>query len=239
MPSEPFVSVDIQHRLGTLALQAKFDVTAPWTVLFGPSGSGKSTILRSIAGLVRPESGSVSVLGQLASSDRIWVPAHQRRIRWAAQQAALFPRKTVKWNLAIGMGYEGAFRGRRWLDALDEALDVFALRDLESAYPSELSGGQQQRVSVVRAAMGARDRVLLLDEPFSGLDAAVRDSLRASLGTWLGETPVISVTHDVSEAFLLGAEVVRLADGRVIAQGPAEEVLAAERKRLLGVLSSG
>ena len=234
--SEALVAVDLRHRLGTLALNVAFEATAPWTVLFGPSGSGKSTVLRSIAGLVRPDEGSVSILGERVSGDGVWVPAHRRRTRWAAQEAALFPRKTVKWNLAIGMGLEGTFAGRGWIDELDHALDVFGLRELESAYPAELSGGQRQRVSVVRAAMGARGRVLLLDEPFSGLDAEVRDRLRASLRVWLGGTPVISVTHDVGEAFLLGAEVVRMAEGRVVAQGPAAEVLAGDRERLLGML---
>jgi molybdate transport system ATP-binding protein len=91
-------------------------------------------------------------------------------------------------------------------------------------------------VSVVRAAAGARGGVLLLDEPFSGLDAGVRDRLIEDLRGWLGNTPVVSVTHDVGEAFLLGAEVVKIAGGRVVAQGPVGEVLAEERKRLVGIL---
>jgi molybdate transport system ATP-binding protein len=89
---------------------------------------------------------------------------------------------------------------------------------------------------VIRAAAGARGGILLLDEPFAGLDAGVRDALIANLRSWLGDTPIVSVTHDVGEAFLLGAEVVRIAEGRVVAQGPVAEVLAEERKRLLGVL---
>lgn len=232
MPPEPFLSVDIRRRLGELALNATFHATAPWTVLFGPSGSGKSTILRAIAGLLRPSEGTVDLFDKLVSGPGVWVPAHRRPIRWCGQEAALFPQRTVKANLAMGLGVDE----RGSVDELEHALDVFGLRSLESAYPAELSGGQRQKVSVARAAIGARGCLLLLDEPFSGLDAAVRDDLRAGLRIWRGETPVISVTHDVGEAFLLGAEVVRIREGRVVAQGPVPEVLALERKRLLGVL---
>ena len=227
MLPEPFVAIDVRHRLGKLALDATFEITAPWTVLFGPSGSGKSTILRVIAGLIRPQDGTVELFGKRVSGPGMWVPAHRRSMRWVAQQTALFPHRTVRWNLALG-SEEAA--------EVERALKVFGLAALAEAYPAELSGGQQQRVSVVRAAMGARGGVLLLDEPFSGLDAAVREGLRTGLREWLGDTPVISVTHDVGEAFLLGAEVVRVAEGRVVAQGPVEKVLAGEREKLLGVL---
>jgi molybdate transport system ATP-binding protein len=94
-------------------------------------------------------------------------------------------------------------------------------------------------VAVARAAIGSRGRLLLLDEPFSGLDAQVRNRLIASLRRWREESPVISVTHDVGEAFLLGGEVIRIAEGRVVDQGPVESVLAAERSSLLGTLRLG
>jgi molybdate transport system ATP-binding protein len=233
MPSESServaVEVDVRHQLGTLALTASIRAAAPWTVLFGPSGSGKSTILRTIAGLVRPDEGAVSVLGERVVGDGVWVPPHLRRVRWAGQRAALFPRETVGRNIAMGADAQGK-------DELDRALEVFGLRELQDKRPAELSGGERQRVSVVRAAIGARGRVLLLDEPFAGLDAGVRDGLIAGLREWLGETPVISVTHDVGEACLLGAEVVRVDQGKVVAQGVVGEVLGAERERLRGIL---
>ncbi len=118
----------------------------------------------------------------------------------------------------------------------NQALEHFALGPLAGKKPGALSGGEQQRVAVVRAALGARDRVLLLDEPFTGLDAGVRDELIAQLRGWLRGSPVLSVTHDVGEAFLLDAEVVRLENGRVVAQGPVAAALGDERKSLLGVL---
>lgn len=236
MPSEPLVEVDLRHRLGALSLAASFQVSAPWTVLFGPSGSGKSTILRSIAGLVRPDAGRVSVLGTTMSDARTWVPPHQRPVRWAGQRPALFPHKTVRWNLGMGMDGRGSRGDPERELTLDLALSEFNLGGLANRRPGELSGGQQQMVSVARAAMSAKGRVLLLDEPFSGLDAELRAGLIATLKSWLGPVPVISVTHDVEEAFLLGAEVVRVAAGRVVAQGPVAEVLAGERERLRRVL---
>jgi molybdate transport system ATP-binding protein len=135
-----------------------------------------------------------------------------------------------------GTGNDPSWAGRGWIEELERLLDHFKLSVFDHLKPDALSGGQRQMISVIRAAAGARGGILLLDEPFTGLDASVRDQLIADLRSWLGSTPVISVTHDVGEAFLLGAEVVRIADGRVVAQGPVEEVLAEERKRLLGLL---
>jgi molybdate transport system ATP-binding protein len=120
---------------------------------------------------------------------------------------------------------------------VEAALEVFDLTRLAGKRPAELSGGERQRVAVARAAVAAKDRLLLLDEPFTGLDAPVRDRLIASLRDWLGETPIVSVTHDVAEAFQLDAEIVRLAEGRVVDQGPPTVVLAQERQRLLSLLT--
>ena len=220
----------MRHRVGALQLEAAFEVRAPWTVLFGPSGSGKSTLLRILAGLVKPDLGAVTMLGRMVnqSAAGLFVPAHLRPVRWSGQQTALFPRLTVRENLALGCG--GKASGSP--DGVRGALSHFRLEPMSEARPHELSGGQQQRVAVVRAACTAHGRLLLLDEPFTGLDAGVREELIGQLGAWLGATPVISVTHDVGEALLLGAEVIRLGRGRVMAQGPAREVLGPERERL-------
>ena len=225
------MSLEVEHRLGSLKMEVGLEVASSWTVLFGASGSGKSTLLRMIAGLVRPDRGRVEVLGRTVvdTAARVWVPAERRAVRWAGQREALFPRMTVRANVACGLGRQGR--------EVEEVLEVFGLRAWADAMPGALSGGQRQRVAVARAAAGARNKLLLLDEPFTGLDAMVRGELIEALRAWLGETPVISVTHDVGEAFLLKAEVVRMAEGRVVAQGPVGEVLAAERVGLQGILS--
>ncbi len=123
-------------------------------------------------------------------------------------------------------------------------MELFRLGKLAERMPGELSGGERQRVSVARAVASAATfggpgrALLLLDEPFSGLDAVLRDELAVALRGWLAErgTPVLSVSHDVGETFLLGAEVIRMAEGQVLEQGPAEVVLAGERERLLAGL---
>jgi molybdate transport system ATP-binding protein len=219
------LEVKFRKRIGTLAMDVAFAATAPWTVLFGPSGSGKSTILRVIAGLERADSGRVSIRGRVVvdAAAKEFVPARERDVRWTAQRAMLFPQMTVEENLAFADA-----------DEVGRALEGFHLAGLARKRVHELSGGEGQRVAVARAAIGARGQVLLLDEAFSGLDAGVRDRLIVDLRAWIGDTPVVSVTHDVGEAFLLGAEVVRSAEGRVVAQGPVGEVLAEERKRLVG-----
>lgn len=232
----------MQHRQGALAFDAAFHLTEPWTVLFGPSGSGKTTILRAIAGLMRPDSGRV-VLGPepmvlFDSAAGICVPAHRRGIRLAAQVATLFPKMSVRENVAYGVP-----NGSN--DVLDDALRRFRLDGFAEAVPWKLSGGERQRVAVVRAAASAvtlgGGGLLLLDEPFAGLDLQLRDELLEDLRNWLAlmKIPVLSVTHDVGEAFQLGAEVIKLSEGKVLRQGPVGVVLAEERERLMEQLSRG
>lgn len=232
----------MQHRQGALAFDAAFHLTEPWTVLFGPSGSGKTTILRAIAGLMRPDSGRI-VLGPgpmvlFDSAAGIRVPAHRRGVRLAAQVATLFPKMSVRENVAYGVP-----NGSN--DVLDDALQRFRLDGFAEAVPWKLSGGERQRVAVVRAAASAvtlgGGGLLLLDEPFAGLDLQLRDELLENLRNWLAlmKIPVLSVTHDVGEAFQLGAEVIKLSEGKVLRQGPVGVVLAEERERLMEQLSRG
>jgi len=239
--------VRMKHRQGVAQLDVNFILTKPWTVLFGPSGSGKTTVLRAIAGFVRPDAGLISQGGSVLmdSAAGVFVPAHKRPVRSAAQAAWLFPHMSVLQNAVYGSGW-GAMPSDE-AEMTEHVLRLFRLSELKDRMPRDLSGGEMQRVSVARAVVSAvtfagPDRpLLLLDEPFSGLDVALRDDLLAelqvSLERW--KIPVLCVTHDVGEAFQLGAEVVRIADGRVVRQGPVGEVLAEERRRLMEQLQGG
>lgn len=244
------LEVKLAHRVGALSLRVEFALTQPWTVLFGPSGSGKTTVLRAIAGFVRPDAGRL-VCGPLErtlvnTEDGIFVPAHLRPVRSAAQAARLFPQMTVKENVAYGMGWGSHPADEQ--QVLAEVMELMRLTALSGRRPKELSGGEQQRAAMARAVAAAvafdsaGDRedkaLLLLDEPFAGLDGRLRDELAMGLRDWLArcKVPVLSVSHDVGECYLLGAEVVRMADGQVVEQGPVEAVLESERARLLARL---
>lgn len=148
---------------------------------------------------------------------------------------------TIRENVSYGVGKDSKADGHK---LVDEVLGLFCLGAFAERMPHDLSGGERQKVLVARAAASAvteGKKLLLLDEPFNGLDLRVRDELLEQLRQWLGrwKTPVLSVTHDVGEAFQLGAEVIKLADGRVVQQGPVATVLAEERTRLIEQLVNG
>jgi molybdate transport system ATP-binding protein len=235
------LTLQMQHRIGALELDVALNLTKLWTVLFGPSGSGKTTVLRAIAGFVRPDAGRI-MHGKTILMDhgaRVFVPPYARPVRSAGQGAPLFPNLSVLQN--IGYGVKSRIDGGG-AEIVDNAVERFQLRALAHKSPLELSGGERQRVAVVRAATSAvglgPGTLLLLDEPFTGLDLARQEQLLGELRSWLAENgvPVLSVTHDVGEAFQLGAEVIRIADGKVAAQGPATAVLADDRERLIDQL---
>lgn len=238
------LAVQLRHRIGALELNIEFELTQPWTILFGASGSGKTTILRAIAGLLRPDAGRIvlsrehdsegehTVLVDTAS--KIFVPAHARRIPLAPQRASLFPHRTVAENIHYGMAVR---KGATPREQLRSVLNDFHLDHLADKYPPQLSGGEAERVNLARA-VAARGRLLLLDEPFTGLDAPTRERLQSTLIAISHDRaiPILSVTHDVAEPFQVDAEVIRLDQGRIVRQGPANEVLANERARLLDLL---
>ena len=245
----PIASVQLCHGVGLLAIDVNFRLTHPWTILFGPSGSGKTTILRALAGLIRPDSGNILLreynrqVVLLDTDAGVFVPAYRRKVKLAAQRDTLFPHMSVRENIAYGArGMAGD--GTRFETIAETAIEQFRLKAVADVPPSNLSGGERRRVEIARAAtsaMCARDKtLLLLDEPFSGLDALLRDDLIADLTKSMESfnVPVLSVTHDVAEAFKLGAEVIKIAEGKVVEQGPVEVVLAEERKRLLAQLGN-
>lgn len=193
-----------------------------FVTVLGHSGSGKTTLLRSIAGFEVPETGSIRVDGRtvLAPGSRM-VPAHDRGIGLVSQEGALFPHLTIAQNVGFGLTGRSA-RARR--EAVAEVLDLVGLSGFGKRWPHELSGGQQQRVALARA-IAPNPRIVLLDEPFSSLDAYLRDSLRTEVRDLLksiGAT-VLLVTHDQEEALALGDRVVVMRDGQVVQSGKPHE----------------
>jgi sulfate transport system ATP-binding protein len=181
------------------------------TALLGPSGAGKSTVLRLVAGLEEPDSGTI----ELAGEDVTRTPVQKRGVGLVFQNYALFDHMTVRDNVAFGLAVRG--RPRAEQDArVDELLRLVQLADLARRFPTQLSGGQRQRVAFARAR-AVKPKVLLLDEPFGALDARVRQDLREWLHALHEETGVttLMVTHDQTEALELAEHVVVMFDGKV------------------------
>ncbi|WP_182086532.1 sulfate/molybdate ABC transporter ATP-binding protein [Aureimonas sp. ME7] len=185
--------------------------------LLGPSGSGKTTILRMVAGLDFPDRGTI----RFGQEDATTIPVAKRGVGFVFQHYALFPHMTLHENIAFGMEALRPKRSKHEIAArVEELLGLVRLPGLGERFPAQISGGQRQRVALARA-LAVEPRVLLLDEPFGALDAAVRRDLRR----WLREIhdelgiTTIFVTHDQEEALDLADEVVILRDGRIVQAG--------------------
>jgi sulfate/thiosulfate transport system ATP-binding protein len=188
--------------------------------LLGPSGSGKSTLLRVIAGLERPDSGSVLLDGQ----DFTNVPVQERGVGFCFQHYAAFKHMTVRNNIAFGLKIRK--RPKDEIDArVAELLKLIQLEGFADRYPSQLSGGQRQRMALARA-LAVEPRVLLLDEPFGALDARVREELRAWLRRLHDEVHVttVFVTHDQEEAMEIAEQIVVVNAGRIEQTAPPAEI---------------
>ena len=186
------------------------------TCLLGQSGCGKSTTLRLIAGVDRQTSGRVLIDGNVVSDSRCHMPPEQRPIGLLFQDLALFPHLTAAENVAFGLTCGRRERRRR----VEELFSKVNLRGYENSYPHELSGGEQQRVALARA-LAPRPGIMLLDEPFSGLDDRLRDGIREETIAMLREenTSVLLVTHDPVEAMQMGEEIAVMRDGRIVQFG--------------------
>lgn len=179
--------------------------------LLGPSGCGKTTVLRCVGGFERLTAGSISMEGDVVSGQGRHVPPERRRIGMVFQDYALFPHLSVERNVAFGLrgGSEALQTARQWLDTV-------GLASAAKRFPHELSGGQQQRVALARA-LAPRPRLLLLDEPFSNLDVALREQLAAEVRGVLKATgtTAVFVTHDQNEAFAMADQIVVMDHGRI------------------------
>ncbi len=204
----------VSKRFGSTPVLTDIDLVIPdrsITALLGASGSGKTTLLRCIAGFERPDSGTITIGDQVVDDGQRMVRAQHRGVGYVPQDGALFPHLTVLGNVAFALS-------RRERSRAHEMLELVGLDELAHRYPHQLSGGQQQRVALARA-LANRPKVVLLDEPFSSLDATLRSSLRQDIASVLSETgtTTLIVTHDQDEALSLADQVALLGSGHVIA----------------------
>jgi molybdate transport system ATP-binding protein len=208
-------------------------VGAGITVLFGPSGCGKTTILRTLAGLERPDAGRIEFADELwcDAAAGISLSPQRRGVGFLFQHYALFPHLTVAENVAYGLNRASVANNAAQVHAILTRLQI---ADLATRYPAQLSGGQQQRVALART-LACQPRLLLLDEPLSALDAPVREQLRGELRRLLLEldTPAIMVTHDRIEALALADTVVVITEGQVRQAGAVDEVFSRPADRAI------
>jgi len=218
------IEIHVEKDLGKFFLNISLSLQKGLTVLFGPSGSGKTLTLHTIAGLVEPDSGMIRVNGTVYFDKRegINLPIPRRRVGYVFQEPSLFPHMTVFDNIAYGIsGLSSDDRKQR----VKQMIEKMRLNRLEGNFPHQISGGQKQRVALARALVTS-PLLLLLDEPFASLDHPVREKLRLDLLRIREEdhVPVVFVTHDVEEAFILADEIVVLNDGRVEQIGSKEHI---------------
>ena len=192
--------------------------------LLGPSGCGKTTLLRAIAGLIQPTSGTIRFGSQLVGVSSVVLPPHKRGTGYVPQQGALFPHLTVAKNIAFGLD-RSTHTKSEIAKITDEMIRLIGMKGFEDRLPSQLSGGQQTRVALARA-LAIKPKLVLLDEPFSALDAVLRVELRTEVVGLLRElgSTAILVTHDREEALVSSDRVVLIRDGKVAQNGTPEEV---------------
>ncbi|NCU12562.1 MAG: ABC transporter ATP-binding protein, partial [Sphingomonadaceae bacterium] len=240
MDSEPILTLaGVSRRYGKAVAvdQASLTLKAGRIAcLLGPSGCGKSTLLRMIAGLEPVDGGEVRIAGQTVSTPAAMTPPERRGVGLVFQDNALFPHLDVTGNVGFGLS---ALTAPERAERVSRLLDQFHIAHLARSFPHMLSGGEQQRVAIARA-LAREPALLLLDEPFSGLDGHLRETVRAAL---LGDlraagASVLVVTHDPEEAMGIADDLVLMADGRILQTGsPADcyrRPVSPQAARLLG-----
>jgi molybdate transport system ATP-binding protein len=214
--------VDVSKQLGEFFIEATFASEGRVTGLFGASGAGKTSLINMIAGLLRPDRGTIAIDGEMLddAAVRLHVPAHRRRIGYVFQDARLFPHLDVRQNLDYGRRMNGLAPDPVNQARIVDLLDIGTLRDRR---PGKLSGGERQRVALGRALL-AQPRLLLLDEPLGSLDEERKAEILPYLVRLRDEAnvPMVYVSHDADEMRLLATRVVMLKRGRVAAFGGAE-----------------
>ena len=225
--SDKSLNVNIRKKLKEFDLDVDFELKKGCLGILGPSGCGKSMTLKSIAGIVNPDDGFISLNDKtfFDSSQKINLKPQKRNVGYLFQNYALFPNMTVEENIAVGLakGHDEK--------TVSEMIKRFHLEGLEKRYPRQLSGGQQQRVALARILAYNPD-VILLDEPFSAMDTFLKEQLRIELVNSLKDFDGFSilVTHNRDEAFQFCDELIVLDEGKIIAKGDTHEVFENPRK---------
>jgi molybdate transport system ATP-binding protein len=205
------LNVSIKKKLPHFDLDVSFScMENRLLVLMGPSGAGKTTIIRILAGLDQPDEGRITYNAEVwvDTDKKIFLPPQKRQVGYVFQEYTLFPHLTVAGNVKFSVGNS---------DDIDSLLQRFNILHLKDQKPDKISGGERQRCAICQAII-RRPRLLLMDEPFSALDAVTRENLRAEVRKLKRELsiPVIHVTHDISEALYLGDDVLPMVNGRVV-----------------------
>ena len=218
------LEVAVQKRVANFTIATEFSVEQGITCLFGRSGAGKTTIMKMIAGLVRPDSGRISLSGTdvFDSQNDLNKPPHARQLGYIFQEPRLFPHLTIKQNLLFG----------RWLRRpkddinFDETVDLLGVAHLLSRRPVNLSGGEQQRVAIGRALL-AGPKLLLMDEPLASLDNPRKQEILPYIERLQNQLdiPILYVTHALEEAARIASNIILLEEGRIAASGPMEQTL--------------
>jgi molybdate transport system ATP-binding protein len=237
------LSVAVEKRLGSaempFVLDAEFLSQGRITALFGRSGAGKSTLVNLIAGLLRPDRGSIRLDDAVLfdSAAGVDVPAHRRRIGYVVQEGRLFPHLSVRGNLVYGQRFTA--RQDRWA-TLDEIVDLLGIGALLDRRPAALSGGEKQRIAIGRAILSS-PRLLLMDEPLTGLDQERKSEILPYIERLRDRMrmPIVYVSHAVDEVSRLADTVVLLDAGKVAAVGPVNDVLGSSAEMLADGAEAG
>ena len=218
------LSVDVERTLGEFRLAVSFETGEGVTALFGRSGAGKTSVVNAIAGILRPDRGRIAINGETVfdAARGIDVRTPKRRIGYVFQEGRLFPHLNVRQNL----NYAGLFSRGMPGSEFDRVVELLGLRDLLERRPGNLSGGEKQRVAIGRALLSS-PRLLLFDEPLASLDAHRKGEILQYIELIRDEVkvPIVYVSHAVEEVVRIADTVVLMAAGRVLADGPAEDVM--------------